>query len=379
VAVVALGVALAVIGLIMTQTVKDGVKRAAAPYDMIIGSKGSSTQLVMNTIFLQDVPLGNIPHAIYEKLAADDRVAAAVPMGFGDSLHNFRIVGTTPQFFDLREKPGAPAFFTVAAGRLFAGDFEAVLGAPVAQRLGLKPGDQFTAAHGVTEGKTEEDHEEHHTPYTVVGVLKPTGGPADMGIYTSLASVWAVHELAPGTPGDVTAVLVRPKSIGGLMRIYQEINAGKDAQAVFPGQVMAKLFDMMGKGQSALQFIAILVLVMASLTIVISLVSASAHRRREIAIMRSLGARRSDVFRIMLWESALLGAGGVVAGLALAHGLGVVLRWRLAAESGMSVGGGRVAGELWVLGAVMALSLLAGLVPAAGVYRVQVARHLTEQ
>lgn len=375
-AVVALGVALAITGLILSQAVKDGAKRAAAPYDMIVGAKGSSTQLVLNTIFLQDAPLGNIPGDLYTRLAADDRIATAVPLGLGDSLHGFRIVGTTPAFFALRSKPNAPAFFRLALGRAFEADFEATIGARAAQQLGLKVGDHFRPSHGVTEAKTDEDHAEHDQAYAVVGVLQPTDGPADMGIYTSMGSVWAVHGLDPGKAGDVTAVLVRPRSIAGMMRIYQEINAGKDAQAVFPGEVMAKLFDMMGKGQPALQAVTVLVLVMAALTVLIALLSAGAQRRREIAVMRALGARRGLVFRVVFWESALLGVAGLVAGLGLAHGVSAIIQWRLAANSGLTFSAGLTAQEPLVLSLVLGLSLLAGLLPAASVYRVEVARNL---
>lgn len=381
VAVVALGVAVALSVLLIAQGVKDGIKRASAPFDMIVGAKGSAMQLVMNTIFLQDIPVGNIPHDLYLLLKTDTRVKSAIPLGLGDNYKGFRIVGTTPDYFEMREKPTAPPYFTLAQGRLYAEGFEVVLGAGVARRLGLKPGDEFTAAHGVVEAleQAEEDHDEAHAqPYKVVGILAPTAGPADLGIYTPIESVWEAHGQSHlGEGGDVTAVLVRPHGLGGLMRIYQEVNHSREAQAVMPGQVFGQLFALMGQGQRAFTALSYVVLFMAVLTVILSLYGTMAERRREVAVLRSLGARRQTVMQVVLWEVFFIGLTGVGLGAGLGHltafGVGLAVQ----AQTGVAARPTIYAAELPILMMVLVLCLLWGLVPALSVYRVEVARNLS--
>lgn len=373
---VALGVAMGSAGMVLQETVRDGARKAAAPFDIIVGAKGSSTQLVMNTIFLQDVPLGNIPEDLVHVLSDDPRVASVIPMAFGDNVHGHRIVGTVPDFFGIRAKPSDPPLLRLDRGRMFAQPMEAVLGSRAAARLRLSVGDTFHAEHGVIEAATEEAHEEHEEEeYTVVGILAPSGTPLDAGVFTPMESVWSLHHLEEGHQ-DVTALLVRPKSVGGLMQLHQQINNLPDAQAVFPGEVMGKLFDMLGQSEGVLQALFGLVLVLSALTVVVALVGAGAQRRREVAIMRSVGAPRQKVFWVMLAESALVGGIGTVFGLIAGHTLAVAVQWWLAGSMGV-VSQVRIApGEGLVITTILLLSLLAGVLPAWSVSRVEVAREL---
>lgn len=371
--VIGLSVAVALSVLITADSVKEGIKRASGPFDMIVGAKGSETQLVMNTIFLQETPLGNLPHVLFERLAADPRVVTAIPVGMGDNYHGYRIVGTEPAYFAMKERPDAPPYFQLAQGALMAAEFEAVIGATAASRLGLRLGDQFTGAHGVAESHFEPEHHADH-PFTVVGILKPTGGPTDLGIYTTLESVWEVH--GEHEEGDVTAILVRPRSINDLMRLYQEINNAPEAQAVFPGAVLGKLFELMGQGQRAFDVISYVVLGMGALTVVLSLYGSMAERRREVAILRSLGARRGAVVAVVLWEAILTGLAGLAVGVVGGHGAAWAIGTALRGSTGLSAPPAFAAAELPVLGIVLALSLLSALLPALSVYRVEAARHL---
>jgi len=374
--VIALGVAVALSVLLIAQGVKEGIKRASAPFDMIIGAKGSATQLVMNTIFLQDIPVGNIPHDLYLFMKTDPRVQSAIPIGLGDNYQGFRVVGTTPAYFEMREKPTAPPYFALDQGRLFTAEFEVVLGAGAARQLGLELGDQFRAGHGVVAAveEAEEDHDAHHArPYEVVGILAPTAGPLDLGIYTSIETVWEAHGVLEG---DVTAIIVRPQGLGGLMRIYQEVNSSREAQAVMPGQILGQLFSLMGQGQQAFGALSYVVLLMAAITVMLSLYGTMAERRREVAILRSLGARRRTVISVVLWEVFFMGLTGVLLGAGLGHlsALGVGLA--VQAQTGVASFPGFYLAEVSALVTVLALSMLSGLLPARAVYRVEVARNL---
>src|SRR5215510_13398152 len=137
--VVGLAVAQAAVVLLLARAVENGLVRASRPFDLLVGAKGSPTQLIMSTILLQDAPVGNIPLAYFEMLRGDPRVAHAIPLAMGDSVRGFRLVGVGPELFELADPASQQPYFTVAAGRAFESTFEAVLGAQVAAtwRMGL--------------------------------------------------------------------------------------------------------------------------------------------------------------------------------------------------------------------------------------------------
>jgi len=161
--VAALAAGLALAALLALQVVEAGTTRAAQPFEMVVGVKGSPNQLALNTIFLQDAPAGNLKYDFLENLRRDERVQTAVPIGLGDHYRGFRLVGTTPGLFTLlRTRADAPPVLTLSAGRMFNNTpFEAVLGSQAARRLGLQVGDSFVSAHGAQAALEEEEHAEH--------------------------------------------------------------------------------------------------------------------------------------------------------------------------------------------------------------------------
>jgi putative ABC transport system permease protein len=390
--VVVVGISLTLAIMMISGGVKDGIVRASEPYGMIVGSKGSANQLVFNTIFLMDNPLANLSQEYYRSLTQDSRVTLAVPFALGDNFKGFRIVGTEPSFFTLKATPASPDYFKLRSGRIFGKPFEAVIGSRVAHETGLKVGDTFISGHGVARTAEQEEHTEH--PFTVVGILSSVSAPSDQGIYVSMDSYWINHEAhgdghgaaaAVASAGEdddhgdeqgVTAVLVKPKSYTDLLKMYQEINHGKDAQAVFPGQVVAKIFDMMGSGQEILTFVSFIVLGMAGLTIILALYGSTLERRRSVSILRAIGAGRSSIVVIVLLESALVVILGCVLGLLF----GSVLTWELCRYLGtrmsISIPIHYTGDMVSVLAGVGLLGIAAGIVPAVSAYRTETARYL---
>lgn len=369
--IVAIGISLSLSVVLVSRGIQDGIARASEAYGLIVGAKGSPAQLVLNTVFLQDTPVGNISNDFYFRLADDPRVDKAIPLGLGDSVSGFRVVGVTREFFALSPRPGAPAVLQLSAGRLFEKPFEAVLGSAAAQKLGLRPGDTLQSSHGVIQSLEAEEDGHGKFPYTVVGVLKPSQTPGDLGIYADLKSYWEIHS-AEG----VTAVLVKPASYVALFQLHQEINRGREAMAVFPGQIAAKLFDLLGLGERALSAISYAALLMAALTIVISLYSAAEERKRAIAVMRALGARRGVIIQIVLWESALLATGGSMIGLVFGHGLAYLLALIVQNRSAVAISLVFRPEEILLVLAVLALGLSAGILPAIRACRSEAARDL---
>jgi putative ABC transport system permease protein len=269
---------------------------------------------------------------LYQKLKTDLRTKSAIPMGFGDNYNNFPMVGTNPEFFELREKRSDPAFYQTVQGRLFNKPFEAVVGAQAAKVSGLKLGNAFKPDHG-TVALIESD--EHKEDYTVVGILAATGGPGDRGIYVDIESIWDVHgqgEHVEGEAGhtneadtrEVTAVLYTPTRLGYVYQVASELDNGKyltgvDAQGIFPGQTVGRLLDLLGQGREGYAIIGTLVLILALATVAVNTYASALAGQRNLAILRAVGAQASTVIAVVLLEALLITSLGVLLGVGLAY------------------------------------------------------------
>lgn len=395
-AIVALAIALTVTMILFAEGMHQGLVRATEPFDLIIGAKGSPVQLVLNTVFLQDTPIGNIGADLVAELAERPGVAAAIPMGFGDNYRGYRIVGTTEAIFNQRTGVEGPPWLQMAAGRAFHAPFEAVVGAKAARDLGLKVGDQFTSVHGLSAFEQSLAH--RHNPYKTVGILKSLGGPYDQAILVSMESIWHIHDPAgqgrgAGEPSEtatgyaaheehdeqehgVTAILVKPKGYADAMRLYQQFQRENRAQMVFPAQVIIQFFDMMGQGEQVLQLIAVLVIAMTLLTVALTLYWAANSRSKEQAITRAIGANAGDIFRIILMEGAFIVIAGLGFGLVMGHTLFWTLAGILQQKTAVTIGLGGSVKELYLVVSVAVFGLLASTAPAATAYRFEVARNL---
>lgn len=383
--IVALGAGLVVAIIALAGGMQRGLAGAGGPFELVVGPKGSATQLIVSSVLLQDVPLGNIPLQKYDQIAHDPRVRDAVPLALGDNVAGLRLVGTTPALFQVRERSGNRPFYRMAQGRPFAADFEAVLGSAAASHLGLTIGDTFVSSHGVLQ--TFEATEHTAVPYTVVGILAPSDSPADLGVYASMQSIWAAHGLhddhgsvtgAVDPDLSVTAVLVRATDISAAYQLYQELNAGTEIQAALPGAVLTQLLDLLGQGQRVLTLVASVSLAMAGLSVGLTLSSAVLARQREIAVLRALGASRRTVLGVALLESLLLGSVGLLAGGVLGYAAAAAIAAGLRWQSAVAV---TLAPEPALLGVALLLltiGLLAGLAPALRAYRVQAATVLAQ-
>ncbi len=317
---------------LLLSSFREGVIRAANSFDLLITAKGSQSQAVLNTIFLQEAPLGNIPYSIFEKLQQDPRTKKAIPLAFGDNYNGFPILGTNKDFFELRPSQTQAALYRLARGTVFEDEFDAVLGAQAAKISGLNIGDTFKSQHGVTPTLEPEEHDDK---FKVVGILEPSGAAGDRGIFVPLEAVWHLHEEEEAlettaldqdhqgehTEGDkeVTAILWTPTRLGYVYQLANELNQGQLAQGVFPGQVIGQLFSFMGQGQEAYTLIIWLALFLAILTIAINTLSASQTMQRNLAVLRAIGASKSQVVVLVFLEALVITLLGVLLGLALAY------------------------------------------------------------
>ncbi len=325
----ALSVSLSVLLFSLGQGIHQGLVRATEPFTLLVGAKGSSNQLVLNTVFLQDQPIGNIPHTELDKLRANTAmVKKAIPLGFGDNYAGFRIVGTEPEIFHVKASPKSPEWLRIKEGRPFEKPFEVVIGKDVAAQAKLQIGSTFHSIHGVQAKGKEHDHEN----FTVVGILEDVGGPYNQAILTDMESIWEAHEHhddeKPALPTAakalalveddmhhaVTAIMVEPVGYGQAMQLMMQYQRSKDAQLVFPAQVIVKLFAMMGQGEKMWFPVGGILILISLLVMMTSSYLSSLNRLREQAIMVALGASKSFLIRVAFCSQAYLVLAGAILG-----------------------------------------------------------------
>ena len=383
---IVLGTALIVTVLTLQRESESGFLRESGQFDLVVGAKGSPLQLVLSSIYHLDVPTGNIPYSRFETLAKDPRVVSGVPLGLGDNYHGYRIVGTDTNFFSLTDRRDPTRLlFNLTEGTIFENDFEAVIGAQVARQTGLKRGDSFVGTHGLMVIPGSSEHRAF--PYKVVGILAPTGGSSDQAIYVTLPSVWRIHEkevdmhrqiasvapIAPSSTKDleVTAVLLRIKTIGLRIGMSQEIQKHTESMAAIPVNEMLKLYQQVLKPmQRLLLAVAALVVIVSALSVTATLYQAAERRRRDLAVLRALGAHPREIFTLVVLEALLVTLLGLAIGWFLGHGGLFLVNPYLHDSLGIGISPwstDRI--EAISLSLVAAGGLLAGILPAVQAYR----------
>lgn len=362
-------------------------------FDAVLGARGSPLQLVLNTVFHLETSPGNIPWTMYQAVKNDPRVELAIPYALGDNYHGFRIVGTTTVLFTEFEYRKGVRFRMREGGRFFDPDRqEAVLGSYASQRLGLKVGDKFNPYHGLVFDESMR----HDEQYVVVGVLEPTNSPSDRVIWIPIEGVYRLegHVLRgsgeeyiaqpgqeiPDAHKEVSAVMLkfRNPQIGFMMDAT--INKqGKVATLAWPiGAVMAGLFDKIGWMNQILALVSYLVVVVAAGSILASIYNSINERRREFAILRSLGARRKTVFTVIVLEAASIAVLGVIVGFIVYGTIFTSASAIIRAQTGIVLDLLHLHPVFVVAPVcVVLLGVVAGLVPAFKAYRTDVATNLT--
>ncbi|MDR2144611.1 MAG: FtsX-like permease family protein [Treponema sp.] len=381
--VVAISISLTAAVLLISASLRKGIVYASMPFDMIVGAKGSPVQLIFNTIFLQDVPIGNIDHSLYEQFQRDERVARVIPLAFGDNYRGYKIIGSTSDVFSLRPSANEESIFVLKEGDFFTGNYQAVLGSEVAKSTGLKTGDTFKAAHGLVHNPIPGEEDEHDERYVVTGVLKPMYRPYDMGIFTSMETIWEMHaghehegEDEGDHEDDITALMVTPLDYTGLMQMYQETNQSNEAQAAFPGQVLGNVFSIMGNAEGVLYLISYMVVIIGFLTIILTLHWSVLNRKRDHATLRALGANKRTIFSLILVESFLVMLASGIVGLVIGHGIAYGIGFYMRTISYVYALVEFDLKELVILTAYTLTGVAVSIVPALSVYRQDAASNL---
>lgn len=375
------------------EAARDSFAQSVSGSDLIVGARTSPVQLVLYSVFRLGEATNNLDWASYQKIAADPAIAWSVPLSLGDSHRGYPVLGTTADYF-IHFRYGDRQPLRLADGVVFAGIFDAVLGAEVAQRLGYRVGDQITLSHG-DGGLPGMAHDDK--PFTVVGILAPTGTPVDRTVHVGLAAIEAIHldwiggAPVPGfnigaevvqkfdlTPKSITAFLVGLHQRAEVFRIQRRINqfADEPLLAVMPGVALDQLWQTVGVVERALQAVSWLVLAVGLAGLMATMLAGLDQRRREMAILRSIGAGRRHILGLLLLESGLVSLLGCLLGLAAVSLFAAVGGDLLAAFGLAALPLAVSVGEMKLLGAVLVCGLAVGVLPAWRAYRLSLADGL---
>ncbi|HCR66462.1 ABC transporter permease [Oceanicaulis sp. UBA2681] len=391
-----LTVAISVMLFLGVEKVRHGARESfentISGVDLIVGARSSPVNLLLYSVFHIGDATNNITWESYETVASAPGVAWTVPISLGDSHRGHRVIGSTPDLFE-HYQYGGGRHLEFASGQPFSDLFGAVIGAAVAREQGYQTGDEIIVAHGMgAVGFIEHDS----NPFTVVGVLAPTGTPLDQSVMVTLEAIEAIHlggatgsgatvsaeELRAMdlTPDQLTAFFVGLDSPVAALRLQRAINTYPEEplQAVIPGVALAQLWSIVGVAERTLAAVAAFVVLTGLVSILTAILTSLNERRREMAILRALGARPGHVFVLLVAEAALVALAGAVLGAIATYGALNALAPLLEARFGILLPG-LAPGlyDLTIVGAVTGAAALLGLFPAWRAYRNSLADGMT--
>jgi putative ABC transport system permease protein len=384
--------------------------------DLIVGARSSPVHLLLSSVFRIGNATNNVSWDSYQRIAALPEVAWTIPLSLGDSHRGFHVLGTTQDYFE-HYRFGRDRKLELAEGERFADADGTVLGADVAAALGYRLGQQIVIAHGSGDVAFVL-HKDH--PFRVVGILARTGTPVDRAIHVSLEGMDAVHAAESAQGGDplaaamrnskqremqgagrddhdrdhdphgagaheaskrtITAFLVGLKSRGAALFFQRKVNESQEEPltAILPGATLLEVWEIVAGAEKTLIAVSALVVVMGLAGMLIALLTSLNERRREMAVLRAVGARPWHVFALLLGEATFLTLLGIVLGIAALYlalgagqpwleqrlGLYIALRWPSVIEFGLMI--------------LVAMSgVLIGLIPAYRIYRLSLADGMT--
>ncbi|MEO9512067.1 MAG: FtsX-like permease family protein [Flavobacteriaceae bacterium] len=424
-----LSVSLVTFVLQLSKQLSGQLDRNIAPFDMVVGAKGSPLQLVLSSVLHIDVPTGNIVMEEAGFLTKNPMVQTAIPVSYGDNYKGFRILGTQHNYLDSYQA-------TVVEGELYTKSFEVVVGSTAAQSLDLNVGDTFMSSHGLASSGIEL-HEDH--PYTVTGLLKPTGTVVDGLLITNLESIWEAHEHETEhgeheaeihkhedeahehetehgeheaeihkhedeaheheeehgeheeethkhedeahehkDEREITSLLVKFKNPLAMVQLPRFINENTNMQAALPSFEVQRLMGLLGSGIKTINGIALAILLVSGLSIFISLLKTIRERKQELALLRTYGLGTSQLLWVVFLEALFLTLTGFLLGWLLGR-LGIwVASYFTQASYGYNLQlNGFNLFELTLLGVALLITLIATFLASTSIFKLNISKTLS--
>lgn len=341
-------VAFIVILSLSRASVEQGAKKGYGPFDIAIGREGSETQLILNTFYHVGAPTGNIPGEVLDQVADHPAVEKAYAITTGDSYNDYPIVGIEPEYFLTRYGDRK-----LDEGQLYRKSGEVIIGAYAARMLGVKVGDTFIGAHGLSgdmgheeeaghedegnpgggehveeeyvegehageDGSPHEEDEHAQFTYTVTGILPELGTPDDRAVFTTIDYAWAVHG-ETGEDREITAILMKPKTLLAAQEIRNLLDQESGVQVIYTSKAVADVVNLVDRGSEILLVVTWLCVILAAISILLSLISAAGERTKDVGLLRLLGKPKSYVWMTLLGEGILITVTGLILGLAAGH------------------------------------------------------------
>src|ERR1700681_352792 len=368
---------------------RDSFAGTISQTDLIVGARGGSLPLLLYTVFHMGSATNDITFQTYEHFQNHPAVDWTIPLSLGDSYRGYRVVGTTADFYS-HYRFRRDGRVRLAAGRVPEGIFDVALGWDASQDLKNKIGDQITVTHGISEGKGIFRHDDR--PFTVTAILEKTATPVDRSVYVTLEGIEALHldwgDGAPPVPGEetptskikkedlhvkqITAFLLRTKSRIDTLRLQREVATfeAEPLQAIIPGVALSELWSTIGYAEDALAVVSVLVTIVGLLGMMVSLYTSLNERRREMSVLRAVGAGPATIMALLVLESGLLSVAGALLGLATTYAILLIAQPVVENRFGLflPIESPTTAGYTY-LGAVVAAGLAIGFVPAVKAYR----------
>jgi len=402
---IAFGTGILTILLLASTQISEKLDNNSKDIDLVVGAKGSPLQLILSSIYYIDFPTGNIPLKDAQELARNPFVKRAVPLAQGDNYKGIRIVGTDTNFVSVYK-------LKTSTGKFWAQDFEVTIGASVAGNEHLKVGDTFFGAHGLT-GSTDM-HKTH--AYKVVGILSPQGNVTDNLILTNIASVWKMHddheqeeaeehdknhdhhdsatekgghkgaghgsarpdEIGLNEGREITALLIQYRSPMSVVMFPRMVNQMTTLQAASPAMESTRLFSLIGVGIDTLQWFAVLIMLIAAISVFVNLYNSLKERSYDLAIMRTLGASRGQLFQIVIFEGILLTLAGTLFGIGLGHlALQFIGAYQESSQARLT-GFILLNDEIYLFVAGLAIGIFAAIIPALQAYSANISKILSK-
>ncbi len=394
-----LAIGFSVMLLLGVEKVRTGARQSFADTisgtDLIIGARSGGVQLLLYSVFRIGNATNNVTWKSYQDIASHPDVAWTVPLSLGDSHKGFRVLGTTPDYFDHYRYRGKQQL-KLAQGEIFEDLFDAVVGADVASALGYNVGDKIVIGHGLGS-VSFLDHADK--PFRVAGILEKTGTPVDRTVHVGLGAIEAIHidwqqgapipgqSISPEQvramdlkPQAITAALVGLKSRLAVFRVQRAINEypQEPLSAVLPGAALQELWGLVGVAETALAVVSAMVVATAILGMVTMILTTLNERRREMAILRSVGARPATVLGLLATEAGVLTLAGVILGTVLLYAGLFFARPIVDRLYGLNLDvSAPTSWEMTTLLVIVLAGLIAGLGPAILAYRRSLADGMT--
>jgi len=393
-----LTVAVSVVLLLGVERVRTQAKSSFANTisgtDLIVGGRSGQVNLLLYSVFRIGNATNNIDWKSYQEFSQHRSVKWAVPISLGDSHKGFRVMGTNQSYFE-HYQYGSKQPLTLQQGREFDGVFETVLGSEVAKKLNYKLGDEIILAHGISDVAFSR-HD--NLPFKIVGIIAPTGTPVDKTVHVSLEAIEAIHvgwesganlghtpdiELLKQhqfEPKQITAMLLGLNSKIQTFALQREINTYRQEplSAIMPGIALHELWGMMSVAEQALLIVSGFVVVAGLLGMLSSLLTSLQERRREMAILRAMGARPRHVFSLLISEASALTFLGITLGVVCLFSMISVAAPIIQQAYGINISVSALTAYEWKLLALVQISgILIGFIPAFRAYRQSLADGMT--